>query len=946
MVKGIWARDLMVLHSYGCQATEEAIRRRVSDEIELDMRKVGRVGGASAIVSVIENNGQLRIHDEARVQSQLEKFHHHISEAQKFFKKQRLMERIEPYMYSLTGYQLFYIALKGKVQEYLLNNPEDEEIHKKWLDFRLAFSSLVHKQDLRLENCLQEFFNEIQEKLSLYSVEGEQISSDLSEIFRVLCSDPDLWDLSLGYLLKCGDSLDKGKKREVRNALVDLQKGYYVMVRECQELLVWFVTRVEEKVLCHEDLLKHLKSTATGFFYEPSLPSSSDDPANAYGQIQKALGYLKEIQPLFDRVQLDSVQSILEVLPYLEEIEKGFSRFTDEGMISDSTHGNILVDDIHLGMDMVLADPLWGGEERDRLLSLLEEIHQCYRMIGPYIHGFWRKVRFFYRSFQHWSKDIKPKLTGKPAGSYEKILRSIPRVIQSAQRILAPIPSITPTSSSSSVVPRPIDELLAYIEGSTPPAKKTTGRRSGRRPLKKAPPTKSKPKQKDVLSSSVQAPIVGTSSQVIGASSEVIESAAPASSNVVLSREERLLQTLLQRIPLQPRDQTSYLRSSLRQFESACNGLVTFYEKVSQIPVEGFKSYHYHEMISLMYYSLEQALRYKNIERDPSSGSLSHHVLEWLQNLGLRNHPKAAIVRQLYSANLWVSYTDQQIFSYELVNMMNQSQEKIRIPPILSHLQRISRQPSTQLRGELKNELKVLYAQTLDFLEMLMSPEDASFVASPSKACSKILASEVFNVLTIRDLQQNLRVFIDANQSLWTHEKRLNFQQAQKGLSFLKRTIKELTELYGTRLTLEQFSLHVKKAIHLTNHVCETLLKTVVVQRQYEHNLESLVDKISDFPKVDRDFFNQDFTQVHNDSRYPFDLGKIRSSLHQLILEAEFLREQVQLEEGFQFPKQPISTKMNFIPLPKKGFTSDEIWKETSLILSKALHLVFEVVVS
>jgi len=899
----------------------------------------------------------------------LKTFGDNLARVQKLFKEKRLINRIQPIMFSLSGYEFVYLFLKTRLEEYLLDNPEDIEIMERWKEFRLTFGQLVFNRDpARTEQALS-FLEYISQKLALYHAENDQSYSDMASIFQEICRDPDLFNLSLQLLCNRGTSSNSGLTRkvissvEVNVSVVDLQQTYYLLLREFKINLPWLIEAIEKKIAPHMVFFRFIP-TPYGIFYSPTLEysqasmlSETDEVSviEKASNIQLSFGNryiaafkaLKKLTSMIDGIQRDSIDEILKTRNNFKKIDNWISAlvFGDWPIFGD-----------YQGLiNIIIQNPNQFGTNAEKLINALKASNECFLLTRSYLATFWKTICLLHNTFIAWSEHIRKRSLYRSQKNYFEFLKSIPRVIQMAefmtstpyQKLPISLSSVTKvqassstlTSISSSTTKTDIDALTAFIQGTAKRSnhKKKTPR-SKKNSSKRIPP--------NVLLSEHPQSNVAAVSISVPASSSSSSSQPPLSEASVFSPssiEDRILATLLELIKRQPSDTALYLKSSLRQVELTFSHLVTFNQKVCKKTPEAFNNYHYHMMISRMYYLIEQVLRYKNIERDPSSGDFSHHVLQRLQDLGIQNHPKTTIVKKLRTANLWVPYTSNQMTSHQLINMVNDCSRKVVIPPILSNLYRISCEVSLQLRHKLKNELNTLYLETLEFVEFLIPVEEKQSLEFELKTCMFQL-NDSFNFVMIRKLQRNLDTSIKLCEQKLTHEATDKLQQARKGLKFLKQTLKELN---FHELNLHEFSFYLRDAINLTNHICESVLQTFLAVKHNinnnEHNLDRLVELSTgtNFSENIK-FFQMNFHGIHTDSRYPFDHGKIRSSLHQLILEAELLRERGELEDEFRMVSESSSTHSNFIKLPKTAFTSAKIWGEASEILSTALNFVFD----
>lgn len=839
----------------------------------------------------------------------------HVQEA---LKSNPLIDRIQPSMFNVRGFQFIYLFLKGFVEEYFLDHPEDVETVEKWRGFCRDFAYLRYNRDRSISDRVEQFFNAISEKLALYRMGHEESSAEMITIFKKLCSDPDLLDVNLGLLLK-GEAINDKLWRCTTN-VISAQQAYFLLVREMTINSPWVID------YCQQKLASHLKGVLSKVAY-------TESGGQTFTQlITRGFERLSAQMNAFGRIQSDSIEGILQKMPQIKKIVKELELlFSDKDIFADFQP---IVNDMK-------KNP--GDFSRhSELVEALQEFSDCHIVLDTYLSGFWNALKGLTNILEDWSthtKSTSPSFRKFPK-KYSTFLKSIPRVITTGQHFFRTIPGNSSPSSSSSTNQYDFDAALTFITGSSKPKIKAGG--SSHPQKKKNVRSKARVTKQQGVKQTTPEPSC-SSDGIAQAASQAQPSVSVASSSyAVISREDRIRSTLLELITTQSSQPTSFLKPSLRQAELAFNSLLAAYQKVLQTPLEAFRSYHYYLVISKMYYLIEQLLRYKKIERDPTSGDFNHHILQRLMNLGIQDHPAVSIAIRLRSANLWVAYTDTQMTSRQLINLSRHW--KVVTPPVLSHLHQISQNHPTELCSLLKSELKSFYEEMLALIELIIPAiriETPSVSMEPKRAVLNL--TETFNPATIKRLRRHLNPLISSTEN-GDFGAVDQLREGKRSLGFLKHTLQRLS---SPELTLEEFSPLLRDAIYLTNQVCESLLQVLVAKKQgintHEHDLENLLRTAwNNCPKRILDFFRKKFQGINTDSRYPFDLGRIRSSLHQRILEAEFLRERMELEEGFEMQGQTSSTDLNYISLPKTAFRANIIWSKTSTVLSHALNLVFQ----
>lgn len=863
------------------------------------------------------------------VQDVLEKFKTEFVETQRILRSIPLLGRIQPVMLSMRGYQFIYILLKTHLEEYFLDQPEDLDMREKWKNFRIDFAHLRYKREPSAFIAVSEFLREVLEKLKLYRMNDQQSLEEVEiiKIFEGLCKNPDLLDLDLGLLLGQGTLL-KDQSRKATLSVIDLQQTYYLLVKEVKENFSSWI-----------DLCETLVSPCL-----PIIGKFQVENRDYHTLFIEGFQKLRALAPVLDAIQINSVEDILRTTRCFEKIQNTFKELflIEKSRVFGDLQYTIQEIFANPGRvekiltPEVLGNPSMKQKVLNGIMSAFADANQVHIILEAYLQEFWMQLgAHIIPRLKAWSEKTQRSFSQrKDKQGYQQFLRSIPRVIEITQFMTPKVTESVPSRSRE----KSLNEALAFIEGTSSSKKNLRKPRGSKKPsiagkqsVKKVPPQRTQP-------ASIKMSSLPSSSGEAQSSSERVdlpEELSPPSSSlpfeepmekmVSMSFEETILETVLQKISEQPLDQMHYLGSSLKQVELAFSSLITAYQKTHRISPEQFESYDYHLMISNMYYLIEQVLRYKNIERDPSSGDFGHHVLRRLRDLGQFNEPKNGIVKKLYSANLWTLYTETQMTSRLRIDLVNRFQRQLEIPPILLKLHRISHAPTPELCVELKNEIEALYQETLAFIAFHFPPvvQEGSSLRLFSGTCQVMLkeTSDLEKVVSV--FQQKLDAVI--GQQMFLNEEKDTLHQGNKSLSFLKRTLKELS---SSELTLEGLSPLLRSTIHLTNHVCESIFRVLFTMKHrvdtWEHRLSYLIESSLDpCPGEMRDFFHTHFQGINTDCRYPFDLGKVRSPLHEHILNIESLRKKSDLEES-------------------SLLAIERIWEETSAILLRALNFVME----
>lgn len=855
--------------------------------------------------------------------------------------KNSLKGRIQSSLFYLKGFQFLYLLLKRHVDEYFLDNPDDLSFKEEWKLFCYNLAVVRYQSGPRVLEKIDAFLTLIHEKLRLKWDQEEMLQERsytlhvVSAFSLINSTHPDLLDLDLGTLFGMGrlkmirfaKSPETVAARSIPTSVCDLLSVFYLSAREIQENYSWLLSLVREILMKHSQAFKETDLGETGQNYDEVL--------------QEGLRLFEELQPLILDLQCESIEEILRKQAQISQLYETGTLLVDHKF-------SFLEESINYNKDVLrflkskelkyqenhslekLENISLFIQKKERFIHAMEAINEFHLLLDTYFMGFSNKLEAISMALKKWSQELQKKSAYKSPSNFQKFLQSIPPVMQTAQ-FLAPKSAVGGAGSSKN-----IDETLAFIEQSTKKPQFSSGKKK---------PVPAKRRGTQTAPSKAQTSTSPSVSHValpqLPSSEQTVSVVASSQSSLTISLESQLLQTVVQKILDPSISGTPYLRPSLRQVELALSSLIHQYEKVQGMAPKDFESYDYYGMVSKMYYLIEQVLRYKIIERDPNLGEFNHHVLARMQKLELDQHSAAFIVKKLFSAGLWVAYTENQITSRQRINLTNDLQRSLRAPPILSNLYQIFYASTPELRLKLKREIESLYQETLAFVNFCIPPEiqEGTAIRLSTRSC-RVVLEETFGLETLRLFQQKLSEMRDNEQ---TSDMKDKLDQGKRNLSFLARSLSDLT---SPDLTLEGFSPLLRGTIALTHQVCESIFQLFLMKKHgvetQEHQLETLIQACLDpCPQEMDEFYYSNFHGIHTDYRYPFDLGSVRSCLHELILEAEFLRERTELEDGFAYVGETASTSLNFIKLPEVAFTAQKIWGRASEILSRALNLAF-----
>ncbi len=281
------------------------------------------------------------------------------------------------------------------------------------------------------------------------------------------------------------------------------------------------------------------------------------------------------------------------------------------------------------------------------------------------------------------------------------------------------------------------------------------------------------------------------------------------------------------------------------------------------------------------YRFLEQLMRYE-IFTDQSKDLQEHH----LTHLGAKIDPaKLAplqkVLHELSGAHLWTEQT------YESHHILKYSHEKT--PTVLSQIYQLFNQLEVfdynfenLLEDTLQGTKQFLGSQNYNCLQQSIP---LSFPPLPFK---KIEITPIQDLLKKTNPESRIaRLLLETDKDV----RLLHLLEGtlQKGISSaqLPTLVRMAAKLHHAILQ------HLLQAIYLTNHI----------QDKREHNLIFLIEAIvwkNEFPKHLTSQIDSTYADIHRLSNYPFDANTIQSDWHKAILDAELIRAEPGLLQGFK----------------------------------------------
>lgn len=372
---------------------------------------------------------------------------------------------------------------------------------------------------------------------------------------------------------------------------------------------------------------------------------------------------------------------------------------------------------------------------------------------------------------------------------------------------------------------------------------------------------------------------------------------------------------------------------SLRQARLYIDDLSLIQEMYAHSLPPGMRVFAGVTTIATHFFLTEQLLRHH--VRDPSLTSHNLNVLSASTPLPLTH----TIISDLYMANHWVAYPFEELVAWSEI-----CREASRSPPkVLNSLKIILQDPSSSEAFSALNGLKSLTQGVIDLSQEIEAPLKTETPLSPSQN-TRLSPPFPISLVGVKEAMQTCRTLLSGSSLEEDHPKNLALQQAsyhfylfaQSCLAFEKDPIHSYS-----------LSFYLRKGIFSLNKAIEDVLFACFIGKygyeypeKTEHDLVQLYKRVNEKPEPSSlVFLETTWTKAQVISRYPFEYSQLISPLHELILQAELLKEHPELNLGFKMTEE--ATSLNFIPVSTNSDINVEvILKKWERVVSETMSFI------
>lgn len=820
-----------------------------------------------------------------------------------------LKKHCRPIDYNLDMQELILSFVEKHVASYVKNNPDHEEFNHKWEEFRLLFAKLRHGKDPLLLAEVKQYLNYIRKELQQINkhIPNNQFvfENHTWEVFeKILTKDVDLLDVPAAVL--AGISAYGG------NPTLETCAPY---LRDANnQMLERFLGNIEWVLKYSEDKLSpfaELPQNGTMNFAKDLLAILDEFKKNFLPKLSSL--YLNEYSSSKDKKDLISNLhqfifhnftnfNAAKVRKFRENDDFRFKLVNLEGDFSQNlgfSYDTLPIlkkryNKIKRRIEESDADP-YATENNLRELGAAIEFHQALNDVAVVLATY---VKMPLLSFYRVS--LRMNLWYEALSSEDKVFVNKPKN----------------ENSSEEVVPD-INKQLAFINGSH-----TKGK--GRKKTGRNPKNRSRQKHFKVQSNQTEkrkerVEKDGEKEKEI----EKVETSQPLESFEVVSFQE--LSQVLGKAVAKTKDPIlkAYLRHAymnLADFSAALEGFKNTKDHSAKL-------FYLMTMVQGSYFYLEQILHSQRLQ-DNGSEDLqrigSGHNLNLISNaIDLGDLQVEPLLSELSLALFWTRSTYEQL----------RGREEWDQPSCLLAIKDIyeaNNFSNKKISGEI-NKIQGLLARICDFSANLPNIQE---IRSTLEGKWVQLSPQPFNN-TVAVKTNECENLAARCQKIFERVSPLLQPKLKQAICHLNIVKGILHELGQKEISSDQLTLLTRGLLFWENTVVEELLQVLYgIETGIDtrsHDLVDLYDQLfspdDKFYKKDRNSLSQ-LANLHNLSRYPFEIKNGSKDIHQLILQAELLRERPELGLDVPFElsqEEKNGTALNYLKTSQVGLSPSQI---------------------
>jgi hypothetical protein len=841
---------------------------------------------------------------------------------------------IKPADLCLPLIQFVRDLFQRKIKLLRLNYPENLNIEKKWESFQLSLARFRYEPQDNFALDAKSFFTFLDEEMEKVNEPIEEHFSELQwSTLTSIYPNMDILEVEIGHFLnKVQPFLNKdqpGKKTEfVLIPLPHLTHQYNQLVDQLIELLQNYPKLMENYLqpildkphhdilnFSKRDLEKAKKNTKDALIALSHMKlndlSNLNEIPDRIAFIKKAFWFNGELEVFANPLMNIKILNILK-----EYIQKTFSD-TDPAKIyssKDFEGKNIGANTFHLAEGYDIGS--WTLKELEEHINNLEILLKCHQWTDLVIKLRVSKLYRCHQAICKWVDDRKAK------NRFEICLHAI-----NNQNYKLLSLKFVPKENQEN-----LDSLVDFICG--PAAPKKTSKKA-KRAAQQNISSEQKVQNSDATKKQAE--------KSIKPEPENSQLALPLAEKQVKQLPIKILLDQLCALshvnrhldPTSPkkialRHSILYLNSLFASFTAMQNGMK------SKMPTKPLP--HVVAVTQNAHYFLEQFLSYIAYEKGVDFihiENCSHNLKRFWKQID-NVQVDSRVINLFYLTNIWNSYPFEQKDKWDEIENVRRRPEGL---DLIHKVMKIQQDP------EIIHKLTDYFHATITFAQDLITHELPELKDSQEKIPTTRDIAPLKQTFKL-SLSKINKAVADCYKILTDWESRSNhiviskLKQAHLGLLHLQEHLKELNQ---QTVVSDQIAPHVRNSLYWMHLSLEGVMQTIYALQSgvicKEHSLTTLFELIqwTNAVKPEEKEELVKWQNLHNLSRYPFNVQEVSSKAHELILKGEMLSDHPEYNEGF---KLQALTPLEMIKISDENLTLANITKELEILLNSGLEIL------
>ncbi len=843
-------------------------------------------------------------------------------------------------------FNYFINFMEVRVKSILINSPDNDELSKSWKEFLCDIAYLRYERNSIIVTRVNKFILYLIEENKRISEQFEKCSYEekLWKEWENILKCPDLLDVELAEFYNESYSVPdlanfvqlpvKTLQIAFSSTLCSLVENLSWIPHKIKDLLTPYLSEPQNKLFNNSKLKVYLIDDIIKNLIPQTSLLTLDDLKNTPNSSSKVTLLTKKFLNLTKASNSNIILGIFECYHnFITQIKYVIENFDNESAANNINFIGIknIIAEIESPCDVSILK---------KRLKILKIQQKCHVLFDTYITRLVHKLDFISTGIDLWHK--KYSSLGKLDLYIKLINRQNPPFMYSNKLLSLDIP----------LDRQKIDELLESIEGPKKPVKgKKKSPKAGEVQTNVIPskhlPENNTHEKRSVKSKNLKSPIPSTAhiASIPLITSRLNLPYSISTTKLALQLKSLIVQELYQSNDfVHPR---GALRQSLMHLEDLNVNTHRLYNLESGPIIHA--ALHAVSIVSSAYYHMEQLIRFMRLKNNPYDSTFlcdEHNLKKILNELNADYLTDATAASQLYLGNAWTFHTFEQLNGWKSL----EQDSNWKTPKPLKIINTALKKDDIK---EITSTLKGYTDSTLAFSEPLLSSEikECKAILKDTTQIPYFSHQQQFNLKTVDFALNSCHRYIEILEARTNHAGVLKIKQAHQNLIVLKGI---LTIINKMKIGADAFSQLVRGAIFWQNGVLESLLQGIYFLQtgidNRDHNLLTLYTAIkwtqttNTSKMVDLSIKWDKWDQVNNLCRYPFQHKEIRSSTHELILQAELLREHPELGLGFKpqgkFEKNQIATLLNFIPVASDDLSAEGLLKALNSLMESAWELI------